>query len=109
MYTAPSYSPRLCHWHVVVEGFYGWQVNSLALLADARHNLSDVGWLILAWLHWQLPGYYRMIGIPSAGGAVRSLPAFINAVILLVVMGSFGWESLQRLQTPVPILSTWLN
>jgi len=32
-------------------------------------NLSDVGWLILAWLHWQLLGYYRMIGIPAAGGA----------------------------------------
>jgi hypothetical protein len=60
---------------VVVEGFYGWQVNSLALLADARHNLSDVGWLILAWLQWQLPGYYRMIGMPTAGGAARSSPA----------------------------------
>ncbi|WP_231997105.1 hypothetical protein [Pseudomonas arsenicoxydans] len=36
-------------------------MNSLALLADARHNLSDVGWLILAWLHWQLPGYYRRL------------------------------------------------
>jgi len=34
---------------VLVEGFYGWQVNSLALLADAGHNLSDVAGLILAW------------------------------------------------------------
>ena len=34
---------------VLIEAIYGWRVNSLALLADAGHNLSDVGGLILAW------------------------------------------------------------
>ena len=34
---------------VAVEAFYGWKINSLALLADAGHNLSDVAGLILAW------------------------------------------------------------
>ena len=34
---------------VAVEAFYGWKVNSLALLADAGHNLSDVAGLLLAW------------------------------------------------------------
>ena len=34
---------------VAVEAFYGWKVNSLALLADAGHNLSDVAGLVLAW------------------------------------------------------------
>jgi len=34
---------------VVVEAFYGWASDSLALLADAGHNLSDVAGLILAW------------------------------------------------------------
>ena len=34
---------------VAVEAFYGWQVDSLALLADAGHNLSDVAGLVLAW------------------------------------------------------------
>jgi len=33
---------------VAIEAFYGWQVNSLALLADAGHNLSDVAGLVLA-------------------------------------------------------------
>ena len=35
--------------YVLIEAFYGWQVNSLALLADAGHNLGDVGGLVLAW------------------------------------------------------------
>ncbi|HEX7435961.1 MAG TPA: cation transporter, partial [Caldimonas sp.] len=34
---------------VAVEAFYGWRVNSLALLADAGHNLSDVAGLAVAW------------------------------------------------------------
>src|SRR5690606_41422776 len=34
---------------VVIEALYGWQTGSLALLADAAHNLSDVGGLLLAW------------------------------------------------------------
>ncbi|MGB4359532.1 MAG: cation transporter, partial [Rhodoferax sp.] len=34
---------------VAIEAFYGWRINSLALLADAGHNLSDVAGLVLAW------------------------------------------------------------
>ena len=34
---------------VAIEAFYGWKVDSLALLADAGHNLSDVAGLVLAW------------------------------------------------------------
>lgn len=34
---------------VAIEAFYGWRVNSLARLADAAHNLSDVAGLVLAW------------------------------------------------------------
>ncbi|GAA0236291.1 MAG: cation transporter [Rhodocyclaceae bacterium] len=33
---------------VMIEAFYGWKINSLALLADASHNLSDVAGLVLA-------------------------------------------------------------
>lgn len=33
---------------VALEAFYGWKTDSLALLADAGHNLSDVGGLVLA-------------------------------------------------------------
>lgn len=36
--------------YVGIEAFYGWQSNSMALLADAAHNLSDVAGLVLAWV-----------------------------------------------------------
>ncbi len=35
---------------VLIEGIYGWKINSLALLADSGHNLSDVAGLLLAWV-----------------------------------------------------------
>src|SRR3989338_7221418 len=34
---------------VAIEAFYGWKINSLALPADAGHNLSDVAGLVLPW------------------------------------------------------------
>ena len=43
---------------VGIEAFYGWKIDSLSLLADAGHNLSDVAGLVLAWggAGWQATG-----------------------------------------------------
>lgn len=85
---------------VAVEAFYGWKINSLALLADAGHNLSDVIGLVLAWvgaLAGRLqPDARHTYGWKRAG----ILAAFVNAVLLLVAMGSLAWEAVLRLQTP---------
>jgi cobalt-zinc-cadmium efflux system protein len=85
---------------VLVEAFYGWQTGSLALLADAGHNLSDVGGLLLAWAAYgaaQLrPDQRHTYGWRR--GSI--LAGFINAVVLLVAMGSLSWEAIQRLQSP---------
>lgn len=88
---------------VAVEAFYGWKVDSLALLADAGHNLSDVAGLLLAWgaamagrLH---PDDRHTYGWKRAS----ILAAFINAVLLLVAMGSLAWEAIDRLHSPQPI------
>jgi cobalt-zinc-cadmium efflux system protein len=89
---------------VIVEAFYGWQVNSLALLADAGHNLSDVAGLILAWgalMASRLHGNERHTYGWRKGSILAS---FLNAVILLLAMGSLGWESIQRLQHPEPMV-----
>ncbi|MBC7699969.1 cation diffusion facilitator family transporter [Aquabacterium sp.] len=87
---------------VAIEAFYGWKVNSLALLADAGHNLSDVAGLVLAWggtLAGKLPPSAR-----NTYGFKRAsiLAAFANAVLLLVAMGSLAWEALGRFNAPVP-------
>ncbi|MDB9311469.1 cation diffusion facilitator family transporter [Spirulina sp. CS-785/01] len=85
---------------VVIEAGYGFFTNSLALLADAGHNLSDVLGLILAW------GASALSQFPPSGrytyGLRRSsiLAALLNGIILLLAMGAIAWESIQRFYTP---------
>jgi cobalt-zinc-cadmium efflux system protein len=85
---------------VAIESFYGWKVNSLALLADAGHNFSDVIGLVLAWggaLAVKLrPNKRHTYGWKRA----TILAAFANALLLLVAMGSLIWEAIGRLATP---------
>jgi cobalt-zinc-cadmium efflux system protein len=88
---------------VAVEAFYGWKIDSLALLADAGHNLSDVAGLVLAW-GGALAGRLRPDLRHTYGWKRASiLAAFVNALLLLVAMGSLAWEALHRLQSPQPI------
>jgi cobalt-zinc-cadmium efflux system protein len=88
---------------VGIEAFYGWKVDSLALLADAAHNLSDVAGLLLAWAGaWAArirPGARRTYGWQRAS----ILAAFTNAMLLLVAMGGLGFEAIQRLGSPQPM------
>ena len=85
---------------VAIEAFYGWKINSLALLADAGHNLSDVAGLVLAW-GGALAGKLRPNARHTYGWKRASiLAAFLNALLLLVAMGSLGWEAASRLKTP---------
>ncbi len=87
---------------VAVEAFYGWRAGSLALLADAGHNLSDVAGLVLAWagmLAGRLaPDHRHTYGWQRAS----ILAAFANAILLLVAMGSLVWEAISRLHAPTP-------
>ena len=88
---------------VAVEALYGWKVNSLALLADAGHNLSDVIGLVLAW-GGALAGRLRPDARHTYGWKRASiLAAFVNALLLLVAMGSLAWEAVHRLPSPQPV------
>lgn len=88
---------------VAIEAFYGWKVNSLALLADAGHNLGDVAGLVLAW-GGALAGRLRPGARHTYGWKRASiLAAFANALLLLVAMGSLAWEALGRLSAPEPV------
>lgn len=89
---------------VVIEAFYGWQAQSLALWADAAHNLSDVAGLVLAWggvLAGRIPSGERY----TYGFKRASLwAAFGNAMMILVGMGLLMWEAVVRLLQPTGIL-----
>jgi cobalt-zinc-cadmium efflux system protein len=85
---------------VAVEAVYGVLANSLALLADAGHNLSDVAGLLLAWgaawLGRKRPTATRTYGY----GRTTILAALGNAVLLLLAIGAVAWEAVKRLQAP---------
>src|SRR3982750_3757787 len=88
---------------VVVEAFYGWRADSLALLADAGHNLGDVLGLVLAWAG-AFAGRIAPDERHTYGWKRASiLAAFANSLLLLVAIGSLAWAAIGRLAAPAPI------
>lgn len=88
---------------VVIEALYGWQTGSLALLADAAHNLSDVGGLLLAWAAFGAAQLHPNLRHSYGWRKGSILASFVNAVVLLAAMGYLAWEAFERLQTPSPV------
>lgn len=87
---------------VGIEAFYGWKVDSLALLADAGHNLGDVAGLLMAW-GGALAGKLRPDARYTYGWKRASIvAAFANALLLLVAMGSLAWEAIGRIPSAPP-------
>jgi cobalt-zinc-cadmium efflux system protein len=90
---------------VVVEAVFGVRAHSLALVADAGHNLSDVLGLLLAWgavaLGAQRPSPRRTYGFRRSS----ILAALANAILLLVAVGAIAAEAIGRLQHPAPVAS----
>ena len=90
---------------VGVEVLYGLLANSLALLADAGHNLSDVLGLLLAWIATVLarrtPTARRTYGLRRSS----ILASLANALLLLAAVGGIAWEALIRLRHPEPAAS----
>jgi len=91
---------------VAVEVLFGFLSNSLALLTDAGHNLSDVLGLVVAWLASWL-GSRRPTQRYTYGFRRSSiLAALLNACFLLVAMGAIAWEAIQRFSSPTPVNGT---
>lgn len=80
----------------------GLYANSMALLADAAHNLSDALGLVAAggatWLATKPGNHTRTYGY----GKATVLAALGNAVVLILVCGGIGWEAVSRFFNPAP-------
>jgi cobalt-zinc-cadmium efflux system protein len=82
--------------YVAAESVFGLLTHSLALLADAGHNLSDVLSLLLAWAASEFaqakPSKRFTYGLRSSS----ILVSLANAIILLIAIGAIAWEALRR-------------
>lgn len=89
--------------YVVVEAVFGVLVHSLALVADAGHNLTDVLSLLLAWgasrLSQMQPTNRYTYGLRSS----TILASLTNAIILLIAIGAIAWEAIRRFHQPQEI------
>jgi cobalt-zinc-cadmium efflux system protein len=88
---------------VVVEVVYGVLAHSLALVADAGHNMGDVLGLLLAWgatfLARTPPTERRTYGLRSSS----ILAALFNAIFLLITVGAIAWEAIRRFGDPTVV------
>lgn len=85
---------------VIVEAVYGVLSDSLALLTDAGHNLSDVMGLLLAWgaaaLAKRKPSAHRTYGYSRA----TIIASVVSGLLLMGAVGAIGWEAFNRLFSP---------
>lgn len=88
---------------VILEVIFGIYAHSLALVADAGHNMGDVLGLLLAWgasvLARSAPTERRTYGLRSSS----ILAALFNAIFLLVSVGAIAWEAIRRFGNPTDV------
>lgn len=96
---------------VAAEFIAGWLGNSIALISDAVHNLTDLPTMLLAWLAllWaeRPPSAEKTYGYHRSG----ILVAFTNGILLVLVALYIFYESYERLRQPVPVredLMLWI-
>ncbi len=92
--------------YVVVEALFGFWVGSLALLADAAHNVTDVFGLLIAWgafvVARRRPTEWHTYGL----GRATILAALANGIALLIGVGALVREATERIAAPEPVAAT---
>jgi cobalt-zinc-cadmium efflux system protein len=91
--------------YIVVEVVFGLIIDSMALIADAGHNLSDVLGLLLAWGAAYLAGTAATSNRTYGLRKSTILAALLNAIILLIAVGAISIESIRKIINPEPINS----
>jgi cobalt-zinc-cadmium efflux system protein len=85
---------------VIAELVAGFIYDSMALLTDAGHNISDVASLVLSLVAFYMAKKKSNAAFTYGYKKTTVLAAFTNAVILLVAVGVLGYESIHRLFKP---------
>lgn len=88
---------------IALEVAFGLLANSMALLADAGHNFSDVLGLVVAWVAAVLARRPPSARFTYGLRAGSILAALFNALFLIVAIGWMAWEAVARLAAPQPV------
>lgn len=91
---------------VAAQVFYGLAAHSVALLADAVHNLGDVLGLLIAWGAATLARRAPTLARTYGWGRGTILASLTNAVVLLLGCGAIAVEAVQRFGNPAPVGGT---
>lgn len=89
--------------YVIVEATAGFLTGSLALLADAAHNLTDVAGLLIAWGAAVLAKRAGTQAHTWGLGRATIMAAMFNAIAIIVGVGAVIWEASRRFGTPVEV------
>ena len=93
---------------VIGQAVVGYLSHSLALIADAGHNLGDVLGLILAWGASRLATSDTSDRYTYGYKSSSILAALFNSVFLLVATGGIAWEAIRRFNEPASIEGGWV-
>jgi cobalt-zinc-cadmium efflux system protein len=85
---------------VIIEAASGFYYNSMALLSDAGHNLSDVASLLLAMLAYRLAKTKATSSFTYGFRKSTVMVSLVNAVLLMIAVAFIIWESISRFQQP---------
>ena len=88
---------------VAFEMVFGLMIQSMALISDAVHNLSDIAAMIFT--YWAEKVSHRPANTAKTYGyhKIEFIAAFVNSIVLSVVITFVFWETLKRFMAPIEI------
>ncbi len=89
--------------YTAIEFIVGYANNSLALIADASHNLSDVASLIISLIGMKLAQKAATLAFTYGYKKASILASMINAVLLIVIVIGILREAIERLSSPAEV------
>lgn len=87
----------------VVEAIGGWWAQSLALLGDAAHMLTDSLALVLSFIAARLSALPPSAAMSYGWRRAEVIAALLNALLMIAIVAAIAWAAVERLQTPLPV------
>ena len=87
----------------IVEFILGYFYDSLVLLADATHNLSDVASLVISMIGMRLAQKAATLAYTYGYKKASLFASFINAVLLIVIVFGIVYEAIERFSVPMDV------